>query len=132
MSRAYKAQGSQTCAVKGVGAQIIGNGNAFLAMFMIGVGFKLGGDRSQIGQIVRILAIRYSVATVLALLFWFVLPFSAEIRMPLVILAFSPIGSAVPPFTAELKGDVGLSSAINSMAIIISIVIIVALLGVML
>ena len=113
-------------------AQIIANGNAFLAMFMIGVGFKLGGDRSQIGQIVRILAIRYSVATVLALLFWFVLPFSAEIRMPLVILAFSPIGSAVPPFTAELKGDVGLSSAINSMAIIISIVIIVALLGVML
>ena len=113
-------------------AQIIANGNAFLAMFMIGVGFKLGGDRSQIGQIVRILALRYSVATVLALIFWFVLPFSAEIRMPLVILAFSPIGSAVPPFTAELKGDVGLSSAINSMAIIISIVIIVALLGVML
>lgn len=113
-------------------AQIIANGNAFLAMFMIGVGFKLGGDRSQIGKIARILLIRYSVAAVLALVFWFVLPFSAEIRMPLVILAFSPIGSAVPPFTAELKGDVGLSSAINSMAIIISIVIIVTLLGVML
>ena len=60
------------------------------------------------------------------------LPFSLEIRQALVILAFSPIGSAVPPFTAELKGDVGLSSAINSIAIVISIVIIVALLGVML
>ena len=113
-------------------AQIIANANAFLAMFMIGVGFKLGGDRSQTGKIVRILTLRYSVAAVLALVFWFVLPFSAEIRMPLVILAFSPIGSAVPPFTAELKGDVGLSSAINSIAIIISIVIIVTLLGVML
>ena len=39
-------------------------------------------------------------------------------------LAFSPIGSAIPVFTGELKGDVGLSAAINSVAIVISIVII--------
>ena len=60
--------------------------------------------------------------------FWLVLLLAAF----LVLLAFSPIGSAVPPFTAELKGDVGLSSAINSMAIVISIVINVILLGVLL
>ncbi len=113
-------------------AQIIANGNAFLAMFMIGVGFKLGGDKSQTGRILKLLALRYGVAIVLALIYYYVLPFSLEIRQALVILAFSPIGSAVPPFTAELKGDVGLSSAINSIAIVISIVIIVALLGVML
>lgn len=113
-------------------AGIIGNANAFLAMFMIGVGFKLGGDRSQIGAIVRILSVRYALATVLALVFYFLLPFAVEIRQALVILVFSPIGSAVPPFTAELKGDVGLSSAINSISIICSIVIIVALLGIML
>ena len=113
-------------------AQIIANGNAFLAMFMIGVGFKLGGDTSQTGKILRILGLRYGIATVLALLFYFVLPFELEARQALVILAFSPIGSAVPPFTAELKGDVGLSSAINSMSIVISIVIIVVLMGVML
>ena len=113
-------------------AKIIANGNAFLAMFMIGVGFKLGGDTSQIGRIVKILSIRYSIATVLALCFYFLTPFELEARQALVILAFSPIGSAVPPFTAELKGDVGLSSAINSIAIVISIVIIVVLMGVML
>lgn len=113
-------------------AEIVGGANAFLAMFMIGVGFKLEGDRSQIGSIVKILTARYSLAIVFALVFYFLLPFDLEIRQALVILAFSPIGSAVPPFTAELKGDVGLSSAINSMAIIISIVIIVTLLGVML
>ena len=62
----------------------------------------------------------------------FVLPLELEVRQALVILAFSPIGSAVPPFTAELGGDVGLSSAINSMAIVISICIYVVLLGVML
>ena len=32
-------------------AQIIGNANAFLAMLMIGVGFKVSGDKEQIGSI---------------------------------------------------------------------------------
>ena len=113
-------------------ADIIGNANAFLAMFMIGVGFKLAGDPKQLGYIAKILLARYGVAAVLAVICYFLLPFALEVRQALVILVFSPIGSAVPPFTQELKGDVGLSSAINSIAIIISIVIIVTLLSVML
>ena len=114
-------------------ASIIGGANSFMAMFMIGVGFKLTlGDRSQMGKIVKILGVRYGVGAILAIIFYFVLPFDIQVRQALVILAFSPIGSAVPPFTAELGGDVGLSSAINSMAIVISICIYVVLLGVML
>lgn len=114
-------------------ASIIGGANSFMAMFMIGVGFKLTlGDRSQMGKIVKILGVRYGVGAILAVLFYFVLPLDIQVRQALVILAFSPIGSAVPPFTAELGGDVGLSSAINSMAIVISICIYVVLLGVML
>ena len=113
-------------------AGIIANANAFMAMLMIGVGFKLEGDRSQIRTIVRMLSIRYGVAAVLALIFYFVLPFELEIRQALVILAFSPIGSAVPGFTGEMKGDVVLSSALNSLAIVISIIITVILLSAML
>ena len=113
-------------------AGVIASANAFMAMLMIGVGFKLEGDRSQIRTIVRMLSVRYGVATVLALIFYFLLPFALEIRQALVILAFSPIGSAVPGFTGEMKGDVGLSSALNSMAIVISIVITVILLSAML
>ena len=113
-------------------AKIIGDANAFLAMLMIGVGFKLSGNRAQIGRILKILSVRYGLAVVLALVFYFLLPFALEIRQTLVILAFSPIGSAVPVFTAELKSDVGLSSAVNSISIVISIVIIVALLTIML
>ena len=114
-------------------AGIIGGANSFMAMFMIGVGFKLSlGDRGQLGKILRILLVRYGVAAVLALVFYFTLPFDLQVRQAMVILAFSPIGSAVPPFTAELGGDVGLSSAINSMAIVISISIYVVLLSVML
>ncbi len=113
-------------------AGIIGGANSFLAMFMIGVGFCLSGDRGQYGAIARILGVRFGVGGILAVIFFFLLPFELEIRQALVLLAFSPIGSAVPPFTAELGGDVGLSSAVNSMAILISIAINVVLLTVML
>lgn len=113
-------------------AGIIGNANAFMAMLMIGVGFKLEGSKSQTGTVVKLLAIRYGVAAVFALIFYYLLPFALEVRQALVILVFSPIGSAVPGFTGELKGDVGLSSALNSIAMVISIVIIVVLLLVML
>jgi len=113
-------------------AGIIGNANAFVAMFMIGVGFKLSGGKSQAGYIVKHLLIRYGIAAILALCFYFLLPFRLEIRQTLVILVFSPIASAAPAFTGELKEDVGLSSAINSISIICSITIIVTLLMVML
>lgn len=119
-------QGVLTC------AEIIANANAFMAMLMIGVGLKLDMDRAHLKRIARLLTIRYGFAAVFALVFYFLLPFELEIRQALVILVFSPIGSAVPGFTGEMDGDVGLSSALNSMTILISIGITVVLLSVML
>ena len=104
---------------------IVGNANAFMAMFMIGIGFKLTAERSQVGKILRHLSIRFSIAIMISMLFYFLLPFSGEIRKTLALLVLSPIGAAVPAFTAELKGDLGLSSAINSLSIICSIVLMV-------
>ena len=73
-------------------AGIIANANVFLAMLMIGVGFKTDMDFSQRGTIIRILTVRYTVAAVLALCYYFLLPFDLPVRQTLVILAFSPIG----------------------------------------
>ena len=112
-------------------ANIISSGNAFLAMLMIGVGFKLEAKKEQSGHLVKIVVMRYAIAAVIAAVFYFLLPLSLEVRQTLVLLAFAPIGAAVPGFTAQLKGDTGLSSAINSVCIIISIIIMVALLFVM-
>ncbi len=106
-------------------ADIVGGANAFIAMLMIGVGFKLSGDRSQIGTIVKFLSVRYAVAFVLAFIFYH-LPLDREACTALMVLAFSPIGSAVPAFTEEMGGDAGLSAAINSISIICSIVFMVA------
>lgn len=111
-------------------AGIIGNANAFMAMFMIGVGFKISADKTQIGRIVKILAVRFGVAALIAVCFYMFLPFASEIRKTLVLLVFSPVGAAVPAFTSQLKGDVGLSSAINSLTIICSIIMMVSLLAV--
>lgn len=111
-------------------AGIIGNANAFVAMLMLGIGFKLTADKSQMSKIVRILSVRYGVAAVLALLFYFGLPFPLDVRKALVLLVFSPIGSAVPAFTGEMKSDVGLSSAVNSVSIICSVVFMVIILAI--
>ena len=106
----------------------ISNANAFTAMLMLGIGFRLSADKSQIGKVIRILAVRFTVAALLALGFYFLLPFSPEIRKALVLLVFSPIGSAVPAFTGEMRADVGLSSAVNSLSIVCSVIFMVMLL----
>ena len=113
-------------------AEIISNANAFLAMLMIGVGFKLSGDKEKIGRIFKILGIRYSIGILFAIIAFFVLPFSKEVRLALMILALAPLPTSSVAYTDDLKGDVGLSSAINSIAIVCSIVFIMIILLIML
>lgn len=104
-------------------AGIVGNANAFMAMLMVGVGFKLSGDKNQMGKIVKIILVRYATAIILSLGFFYLLPFELEYRQALAILVFSPIASAAPAFTAEMEGDFGLASAVNSVSIVVSIVL---------
>ena len=113
-------------------AELLGNANAPMAMLMLGVGFKLSGDSSQIHSIVKILSVRYGVAILVSLGCFFLLPVDLETRQTLALLAFSPIASAAPAFTGELGGDTGLSSAVNSLSIVISLFCIVAVLLMML
>ncbi len=109
-------------------AEIVGNANAFVAMLMIGVGLKLSGDKKQIGRVIRILLMRYSVAAVVAVGCFYLLPFALEVRQALVIVAFSPIPSSAPAYAAELKNDVGMASLLNSLSIICSLIVIVSIL----
>lgn len=113
-------------------ADVIKGASTFVAMLMIGVGLRLKVNKGQLGDVLKIVFLRYSLAACFASLFWFVLPFDLQVRQALVLLSFSPIGAATPAFTGELKADVGLSSAINSICIICSIVIMTALLTVIL
>ena len=51
-----------------------------------------------------------------------------EYRQALAVLVFSPIAAAAPAFTADMKGDINLASAVNSLSIIISMVCITCVL----
>lgn len=111
---------------------VISGANAFMAMLMMGVGFKISGDTSQKGKIVKILALRYSISIAIAAALYFFMPLPLEYRQALAILPLSPIASAAPAFTADMKSDFGLASAVNSISIVISIVLITAVLLVVL
>lgn len=111
-------------------AGIIADANPFIAMLMIGVGFDISADKTQLGHILKIVSIRYLAALAFALFIYFILPFSSEVKKALILLVFSPIGVAVPAFTEQLKGDVGLSSAVNSICIVCSILFLVIVLGI--
>lgn len=113
-------------------AQTIANASPFMAMFMIGVGFHLQADREHISYIVKYVVIRYGLAAVISYVLYHFTGFSLEIRQTLSILVFAPFCTSAPAFTGELGGDVGLSSAINSISIIISVVIIISMLYIML
>ena len=113
-------------------ADVIRGANTFLAMLMIGIGIKLESNKERTWQIARLLIVRYGIAAILAAVFYFVLPFALEVRQTMVLLAFTPISVAIPPFTAELKGDVGLSSSYSSATIICSMIIMTVLMAVVL
>ncbi len=106
-------------------AGIIGNANAFLAMLMLGVGFNISWNRSQAMDVLRILLPRYLLGIALAALCYYLLPLPLAYRQGLVIPFLGPIASAAPAFTAEMKEDYGLASAVNSLSILVSIALII-------
>ena len=110
----------------------VAQANAFVAMLMIGVGFKLNIKGDGVFHVVRLLVSRYAVMAVFVFLAYWVLPFPLEIRQALVILVLSPIASANPAFTDALGEDFELASTVNSISMIISIASITTALLIML
>ncbi|MGL5437316.1 MAG: AEC family transporter [Lachnospiraceae bacterium] len=113
-------------------AETMGKANAFLALLMLGIGFEVYMERDKLRRIIKIMVIRYGMALLFALAAYYLLPFPLEVRQTLAIVAFGPISSVSPAFTANLEGDVELSSAINSISIVMSIITITVALVVIL
>lgn len=109
-----------------------GGANAFLALFMLGIGFEIRMEKEKMAQIIRLLGARYLIAILVSVFFYLLAPFDLEIRRALAIVSLGPISSVAPAFTGALKGDVGMASAINSLSIVISIVTITAALIILL
>lgn len=102
-------------------ADTAGGANAFLALLMIGIGFEIHTDREKTAKIVRVLVVRYGTALSFALGFYFLSLPSQGLRQMLAIVVFGPIPSVSPMFTGELKRDMELASAVNSLSVLCSI-----------
>lgn len=109
-------------------AQTAGAANPFLALLMIGIGFEIRLEKSKLRGLIKLLIARYGTALLLCLAFYYLTPFSPEVRKTLAIIAFGPVSSVATAYTGALDGDVELSSAMNSLSIVISIVCITLLL----
>ena len=105
-------------------AGIIGSANPFLAMLMLGIGFRF--DAGRLPEILRLLLPRYIAGIALAALCYFLLPVQPVYRTALVIPFLGPVGSLAPAFTAQLKGDYEFASAVNSFSILFGIVLVTA------
>lgn len=113
-------------------AATVGGANAFLALLMIGIGFEIHMEKDKVSTMVKLMVLRYGTAVLFALGAYFLLPFPLEVRQALAIVSFGPVSSVSPAFTGKFEGDVELSSAVNSLSIVLSIVSITMVLIVML
>ena len=113
-------------------AGTVGNANAFLALLMIGIGFEIHMERQKLARILRILLMRYGMGIGFAMAAYWLLPYQLEVRQALALIALGPVSSVAPAFTGKLNGDVELASAVNSLSIVVSIVMITGALMILL
>lgn len=112
-------------------ASSISIANGPLAMIMIGLMLEFSLSAGHVRKIVVVLASRLLVATVFAYLFYNYAPFDMIVRKSVAVVAFAPIFSASPAFTADFGGDTELSGLSNSISIVVSMAIIPVLLSVL-
>lgn len=103
--------------------------NAFLAMFMIGGALEFCFDKKKLSSILTVLVFRYGTAICIAILFYYCLPFSPDIKKILIILVFSPITSMGVINTQRLGGDTERAGILNSVSILISLAVMTGLMG---
>lgn len=109
-------------------AAIIGSANTFLAMFLIGLALNLKINPFKFTIILKTLAGRYIMAALIAMMIFYLLPFTLEIRQSLAILSFAPVAGLAPMFTKLLGSNVEFAALANSLSIVISLIIMSSLL----
>ncbi len=109
--------------------QLFASSNAFLAMFMVGLYLELDISKGDLKNISQILVTRYALGLVMALFFYFVLPFSEVIRLSLVILALAPIATLSTINMVRYKNKEEVSGFLSSSTIIISLILITVVLS---
>ncbi len=117
--------------------QTIGKANTFLCMLIIGVALNFAISFDQLKRISKTLLLRYGTAVLISAVLWFVLPYSADVKIVLMVIVLSPITSMAPitamrslPDMAEECADLNMIGIITSLILITLLNMGASLLGV--
>lgn len=105
---------NQMCSMIGAPAIVI-------TMIMIGVTFEVELEKGEIGEISRILIMRYSIGILLGLMIWFLIPISPLAKKALVICVLAPATSTSPTFCHLCGCRPSIYGAVSSLTVPISL-----------
>ncbi|WP_027107991.1 AEC family transporter [Lacticigenium naphthae] len=108
---------------------LFAKGNAFLAMFMVGLYLEILIPKVDMHKISIILLTRYSLAMLLALFFYFFLPLSPIVRLALILIAFAPIGTVSTINMVTYGNKESTAAQLSSISILISLILMTAALS---
>ncbi len=108
-------------------AEFLGAGNGFLAMLLVGISLEFDLDRSALGEVLSLLAVRYSCGALMALVIWFLVPAPPLMRSVLALAVFSPSPSAGLIYTTRLGVRVEIASALMPITTVLMIPIMSAM-----
>lgn len=101
---------------------------AAMCMFDVGAAIFTYGPNAAVA---RVLAGRYTVCALAAVVLWLWLPVPREVARTLVVMLFAPVASCAPMITIENGCDGTVAAVINSISMVLSITIMTLLLAVL-
>ncbi|MDO5785410.1 MAG: AEC family transporter [Eubacteriales bacterium] len=107
---------------------LFGQGNAFLAMFTLGLIFEWHLTREDAGEVARILGLRYGLSLLAAAAIFLLMPFDLVIRQTLCLCIIGPITTLAIPFGLSCGCRQSMIAALSSVSMVISFVLSLVLL----
>ncbi|MBQ6292481.1 MAG: AEC family transporter [Lachnospiraceae bacterium] len=103
--------------------------NTALAMLLTGIMLNLKISRRELAENIKVVLMRLAASVISALVIYFLLPFSEEVRCALTVTVFSPIATAMPAQALHSGYEGERVAIVNSIYMVISIVIMTALIA---
>lgn len=111
--------------------EIVGKANPFLAMLLIGLSVNLRIDFAKFRPLIKLLFWRYVINAAIAVLCFWLMPVSEEIRKALLLVMMAPMPAMGLVFTMKANLDWETAANLNSLSVIVSVIIMSTLLAIL-
>lgn len=107
---------------------LFGQGNAFLAMFTLGLIFEWHLTREDVGEVGRILGVRYAISLLVAAAIFLFAPFDVVIRQTLCLCIVGPVTTLSIPFGLACGCRQSMIAALSSVSMMVSFILSIGML----